>query len=164
MSLSGIALIANVTIQPGAHVIVYLDDFGRFEGNVTRVFDGGFAIATSLSGLRRERVTERLSSYAKNGKPIEDDHRRAFPRYAPQEAGFDAGSLLIMPDGKSAPCRIIDMSLGGANLATEVRAPLGTNVSVGRMKGRIVRHTPEGIAIEFTEVPEHATALSRPFG
>ena len=56
------------------------------------------------------------------------------------------------------------MSLGGANLATEIAVPLGTHVSIGRMKGRVVRITPEGFAIEFTDIPERAAALSRPFG
>ena len=62
------------------------------------------------------------------------------------------------------PCRIIDMSLGGAQVAVEIRPPIGTEVSIGRMSGRIVRHTEEGIGIQFTNIPEKATALSRPFG
>ena len=56
MSLSGIALICDAPIDLGAHLIIYLDDFGRFEGDVVRTFEGGFAIVTALSGARRERV------------------------------------------------------------------------------------------------------------
>ena len=56
------------------------------------------------------------------------------------------------------------MSLGGANVGTDLRAPIGTVVSIGRMKGRVVRHTAEGIAIAFSDIPEKASALSRPFG
>ncbi len=164
MSLVGIGLVADVEIEIGAHVIVYLDDFGRFEGTVARTYEGGFAIETSLSGPRRQRVADRLASYAAGDKPDDASKRRAFPRYAPGEAGLEEGSVLTLPDGRTTPCRIVDMSLGGANVATEVRPPLGSKVSVGRMKGRVVRHTPEGIAIEFTDIPERASALSRPFG
>jgi len=164
MSLSGIALLADAEVPLGAHLIVYLDDFGRFEGPVVRAFDGGFAIETALSGPRRERVAERLNAYANGGAQTNVASNRAFPRYAPQDAGVEESSLLTLADGRTAACRIVDMSLGGANVATELRAPIGTRVSIGRMKGRVVRHTPEGIAIEFTDIPERATALSRPFG
>ncbi len=165
MSLSGIALISEVEVPMGSHLIIYLDDFGRFEGPVVRAFDGGFAIETALSGPRRDRVAERLAIYAKGGEEAAAaERRRVFPRYAPQEAGVEEGSVLTLSDGRTAPCRIVDMSLGGANVATELRAPIGMNVSIGRMKGRIVRHTAEGIAIEFTDIPERASALSRPFG
>ncbi len=164
MSLSGIALLADVEVPMGAHLIVYLDDFGRFEGPVVRTFGGGFAIETALSGPRRERVAERLNAYANGGTKLDAASGRAFPRYAPQDAGIEESSLLTLADGRTAPCRIVDMSLGGANVATELQAPIGTRVSIGRMKGRVVRHTPEGIAIEFTDIPERATALSRPFG
>jgi hypothetical protein len=162
MSLSGIALVSDAQMQIGAHVIVYLDDFGRFEGTVARTYDGGFAIETALTGPRRERVAERLAAYAKGGQ--EAAVKRAFTRYSPQDAGIEESSVLTLSDGKTAPCRIVDMSLGGANVATELRAPIGTHVSIGRMKGRIVRHTAEGIAIAFTDIPERASALSRPFG
>ena len=164
MSLSGIALISDVQVPMGSHVIVYLDDFGRFEGPAVRAFDDGFAIETALTGPRRDRVAERLAIYAKGGDRAAGEGGRMFPRYAPHEAGIEEGSVLTLSDGRTAPCRIVDMSLGGANVATELRAPIGMNVSIGRMKGRVVRHTAEGIAIEFTEIPERATALSRPFG
>ena len=37
MSLSGIALICETPINIGSHLIIYLDDFGRFEGDVGRL-------------------------------------------------------------------------------------------------------------------------------
>lgn len=164
MSLSGIALVSDIDVPLGSHLIIYLDDFGRFEGPVVRTYDGGFAIETALTGPRRDRVAERLAIYAKGGEKAAAETRRVFPRYSPEEAGIEEGSMLTLSDGRTAPCRIVDMSLGGANVATELRAPIGMNVSIGRMKGRIVRHTDEGVAIEFTDIPERASALSRPFG
>ena len=161
MSLSGIALMSDAAINIGAHLIIYLDDFGRFEGDVVRIFEGGFAIETALSGPRRERVADRLEAYATGNK---DAGARVFQRYAPAEAGIEESSVISLQDGSTAPCRIIDMSLGGANVGTDLRAPIGTIVSIGRMKGRVVRHTAEGIAIAFSDIPEKAAALSRPFG
>ncbi len=163
MSLGGIAISSDAPIEIGAQIIVYFDEFGRFEGPVVRCFDGGFAIETAIAGPRRERLRQRLEALAR-GEKIEISARRAFARYAPGEAGLEESSVLTLADGQSMPCRIIDMSLGGAQVAVENRPPIGTGVSIGRMTGRVVRHTEEGIGIQFTDIPERATALSRPFG
>lgn len=163
MSLGGIAISSDAPMEIGAQIIVYLDEFGRFEGPVVRCFDGGFAIETAIAGPRRERLRQRLEALAR-GEKIEISARRAFARYAPGEAGLEETSVLTLADGQSMPCRIIDMSLGGAQVAVENRPPVGTGVSIGRMTGRIVRHTEEGIGIQFTDIPERAAAFSRPFG
>lgn len=163
MSLGGLALTTDITLDQGSQVIVYLDDYGRFEGKVVRSYEGGFAIETTIAGPRRERLRQRLEALAR-GEKLEISARRAFARYAPGEAGLEESSILTLADGESMPCRIIDMSLGGAQVAVENRPPIGTEVSIGRMSGRIVRHTEEGIGIQFTNIPEKATALSRPFG
>lgn len=163
MSLGGIALSADVAVDLGSQIIVYLDDYGRFEGTVVRAYDGGFAIETSIAGPRRERLRQRLEALAR-GEKLEISARRAFARYAPGEAGLEESSVLTLADGASIPCRIIDMSLGGAQVAVESRPPIGTAVSIGRMSGRVVRHTEEGVGIQFADIPERAAALSRPFG
>ena len=163
ISIGGIAVTSPVQLSVGALIIVYLDDFGRFEGKIARVFDGGFAIETAISGPRRERLQQRLEALAR-GEKIDVSARRAFARYVPGEAGLEESSVLTMTDGSSIPCRIIDMSLGGAQVAVEPRPTIGTHVSIGRMEGRIVRHTEEGVGIQFTNVPEHSNAFSRPFG
>ncbi len=163
ISIGGIAVTSPVPLSVGAVIIVYLDDFGRFEGKIARLFDGGFAIETAISGPRRERLQQRLEALAR-GEKIDVSARRAFARYVPGEAGLEESSVLTMTDGSSIPCRIIDMSLGGAQVAVEPRPVIGTHVSIGRMEGRIVRHTEEGVGIQFTNVPEHSNAFSRPFG
>jgi len=141
ISIGGIAVSSPVSLFEGAQIIIYLDDFGRFEGKIVRVFEGGFAIETAISGPRRERLQQRLDALARG-----------------------ESSVLTVADGTTLPCRIIDMSLGGAQVAIDPRPPIGTTVSIGRMAGRIVRHTDEGVGIQFTNIPEHSNALSRPFG
>lgn len=163
ISIGGIAISSPVPLSVGETIIVYLDDFGRFEGKIARLFDGGFAIETAISGPRRERLQQRLEALAR-GEKIDVSARRAFARYVPGEAGLEESSVLTMAGGDSMPCRIIDMSLGGAQVAVDPRPAIGTQVSIGRMEGRIVRHTEEGVGIQFTNVPEHSTAFSRPFG
>ena len=163
MSLGGLGISSAYEMHPGERVIIYLDDFGRFEGNVVRTFEGGFAIETVINGPRRERLQERLASYAR-GETDAATSRRTFQRYVAGEAGVDTMSMLRIDGGEAFKCRIIDMSLGGAQIAMQDRPAIGTPVMLGRMKGRVVRHTDEGIGIQFTDVPEHAQALSKPFG
>jgi len=162
ISLVGLGIMSDRQVTPGEHIIIYLDDLGRFEGLVVRVFEGGFAIETSLTGPRRDRVAERLEAIAR-GEKDRNVTRRAFARHSPAEAGLEEGSLLTLADGSARPCRIIDMSLGGAQVALEQRPPIGTGVSIGRMKGQVVRHTEEGIGIQFLDIPDDAAAMSRPF-
>jgi hypothetical protein len=163
MSLGGLGIASDHEVHPGDRVIVYLDNFGRFEGNVVRTFDGGFAIETVINGPRRQRLQERLTSYARGDKDAATS-RRTFQRYAAGEVGVDTMSMLRVDGRQPIECRVIDMSLGGAQIAIQDRPAIGTPVMLGRMKGRVVRHTDEGIGIQFTDVPEHATALSKPFG
>jgi hypothetical protein len=162
VSLNGLAVLTEINVMAGSKIILYLDDLGRFEGTVTRLFKGGFAIETALAGPRRQRLADRLASIAR-GEKEDYASRRAFTRLTPAEAGLEEGSMLALDDGTSSPCRIVDMSLGGANVETEVRPNIGMHISIGRMRGRVVRHTAEGVAIEFEDIPENATAMSRPF-
>lgn len=163
ISLGGLAILSDHAVNQGEIIILYLDDLGRFEGAVVRTFGGGFAIETSLTGPRRERVAERLAAIARGEKADGSATRRAYARHSPAAAGLEEGSVLTLADGSAKPCRIIDMSLGGAQVAIEQRPPIGTGVSIGRMKGRIVRHTDEGIGIQFLDIPDDAAAMSRPF-
>jgi hypothetical protein len=46
-------------------------------------------------------------------------------------------------------CEVLDLSLSGVSLATDVRPPVGEFVLIGQMAGRVARHHENGIGIEF---------------
>jgi hypothetical protein len=56
---------------------------------------------------------------------------------------------IILANGEVHPRRVLDLSLSGAGLEVEARPAVGERVRVGRTEGRVVRHTDEGIAVEF---------------
>ena len=56
---------------------------------------------------------------------------------------------IVLSNGEVHPCRVLDLSLSGAGLELEARPAVGERVRVGRTEGRVVRHTDEGIAVEF---------------
>jgi hypothetical protein len=85
----------------------------------------------------------------------ERKHERIMPRVST--------SKLILPNGEVHNCRIIDVSLSGASVACSVKPPIDTVVILGRMRGRIVRHHDQGIALQFVELQD-PDSLARSFG
>ncbi|WP_420410464.1 PilZ domain-containing protein [Hoeflea sp.] len=72
-------------------------------------------------------------------------------------AANNPSSEIRLDDGRVYPCRIIDLSVSGAAIEIDVRPAFGTMVVLGNMRGRVVRHFQEGIALEFTTIqPEDA--------
>ena len=54
-----------------------------------------------------------------------------------------------LPDGRQYRCRVIDLSLSGAAVEIDVKPAHDVEVMLGNMRGRVVRHFEDGIAIEF---------------
>ena len=72
-------------------------------------------------------------------------------------------SKLILPDGAVHNCRVIDVSLSGASVACPIKPEIGTMVILGRMRGRVVRHHDQGLALQFVEL-QNPDSLARTFG
>jgi hypothetical protein len=128
-------------------VIAYLDHLGRLEGNVISLSDDGFVMSINATERKREKLAAQLTWIANKhelGLPEDRRHDRLTPR--------DTLSELLLEDGTRFPCRIMDLSLSGAAVDVEIRPTLGTPVRLGNMRGRVVRHFVEGVAIEFNSV------------
>ena len=156
MSAGGMALQTPISCAPGERVVAYLENFGRLEGIVARSFEGGFAVELRASAQKRERIANLLTWYANRELGTEErQHERSTPRIAAQR--------LILPDGVVHDCRVLDVSLSGASIATGVKLPLETVVVLGRLRGRVVRHHDQGMAIQFAELQD-PDSLARTFG
>ena len=156
MSVAGIALTTTARPDAGSTVIVYLDGIGRFEGTVVRHLPSGFAMETAIAGPRLERVAQRLEWQAHQAVHDHADEASGEPRQ------LGNASMVKFSDGRTAPCKILDLSLSGVLVATTVRPPVNTAVQVGKMAGRVVRHTPDGIDIAFEHMTEPRRDLTRP--
>jgi hypothetical protein len=147
ISPAGAAVMSPHAGEVGERVIAYVDHIGRLEGTITRHIEGGFAMSIAASLRKRDKLADTLTWLANRhvlNLPEERRHIRRSPR--------NADTSLIMPDGSSHPCQVIDMSLSGAALATDQRPPLGSRVFLGKLGGRVVRHFDDGIAIEFMRI------------
>lgn len=158
MSAGGMALLAPVNCDVGERIVAYLDNLGRIEGIVVRPFEGGFAVRILASLYKRERIAN-LLTWLVNQKALglgeERKHERVVPRIN--------ASKLILPNGEVHNCRVIDVSLSGASVACTVKPPEGTVVILGRMRGRVVRHHDQGMAIQFVELQD-PDSLARSLG
>lgn len=133
--------------KPGERVIAYVDHIGRLEGTVAKLVDHGFVVTLQATERKREKLAAQLTWLANKtalGLPEDRRHERIAPRSTNSELSLD--------DGRNYSCRIIDLSVSGAAIEIDVRPALGTSVRLGNMRGRVVRHFQEGVAIEFASV------------
>jgi len=137
---------AAAHVNVGDRIIAYIDHIGRIEGEVLSLgAKGRFVISINATERKREKLAAQLTWIANKhelGLPEDRRHERMAPR--------NNRSEIVLDDGRSYPCRIIDLSLSGAAIEISVRPALGTAVQLGNMRGRIVRHFQEGVAIEFS--------------
>lgn len=158
MSAGGMALLSPVQCREGERIVAYLDNFGRLEGIVVRCVDGGFAVRIIASQYKREKIANLLTWLINReslGLNEERKHERVVPR--------NPSSKLILPDGDVFDCRVIDVSLSGASIAIEKKPLLQTEVILGRMRGRVVRHHDTGVAVQFAEMQD-PDSIARSFG
>jgi hypothetical protein len=149
MSPGGMALIAPVSGEVGERVIAYVDHLGRLEGQITRLFSNGFAMNIAASIRKRDKLAAQLTWLANRhilDLPEDRRHERIIPR--------NPAARLILPNGTNVSCRIVDMSLSGAaiSISAELLPPVGAQVHIGKVSGRVVRHIEKGFAIEFTRL------------
>lgn len=157
MSPGNVSLQAEYPGRVGERIIVYLDHIGRIEGRMTRKIDGGFAMEINASERKRDKLAAQLTWLANKHEldlPEDRRHERITPR--------NPITHMKLPDGRQYKCRIVDLSLSGAAVESEVKPALGTQIFLGSMRGRVVRHFEDGVAIEFAAVQEQAT-LDREF-
>jgi hypothetical protein len=152
MSPGDAALRANHPGQLGEKVIVYLDHIGRVEGVVTRLFRDGFAMTILASERKREKLAAQLTWLA-NRHELDLPEDRRHDRIAPR----NPLSKLRLDTGEEYRCRIIDLSLSGAAVEVATKPELGAAVTLGAMRGRVVRHFDDGVAVEFAMLQREET-------
>lgn len=147
MSPGSLAMLTPVSGVVGERVVVYLDHIGRVEGQVLRHIDGGFAMSVNATERKRDKLAARLTWLANRHElNLAEDrrHERITPR--------NRNAVIKLEDGRVYSAKIIDLSLSGAALELTVKPAIGTVVWLGRMRGRVVRHFEDGVALEFAIV------------
>ena len=155
MSPGNVALRADEVGQPGEKVIAYIDHIGRVEGVITRTTEDGFAMTIIASDRKKDKLAAQLTWLANKHEldlPEDRRHERVAPR--------NPLTTLQLTDGRQYQCRIIDLSLSGAAVELDVKPALGVQVILGTMRGQVVRHFEDGVAVEFAVVQRTETLES----
>ena len=125
-------------------LVAYIEDIGRLDGTAGEPDERGFWVNFSFGPGRQPRFVRHLRWLIRKERgqaAAERRHTRFEPRNTQARFTF-AG-------GREQPCEVIDISLSGAGLRSPIKPSVGSPVTLGRMKGRVVRHFEDGFAIEF---------------
>jgi hypothetical protein len=147
MSPGDVIITTDVMANNGERVIAYIDHIGRVEGTIERMVNGGFQLSLTASDRKKNKIAAQLTWLA-NKHELDMPEDRRHQRIAPR----NPITTLSMADGRQYPCRILDLSISGAAVELRMRPALNSQVILGSMRGRVVRHFEEGIAIEFATV------------
>jgi len=143
LSPGGAAIRSDIAPDIGTSVVLYVDGFGRFEGNVTRRDNYGFGLAFICTPAKRERTAEQLTLFL--NKALADDS--VLRRH--ERSGRKGFAKFTRADGQIVSCEVMDISVGGVSLRTEIKPPVGEFVLIAQIAGRVARHHEDGIGIEF---------------
>jgi c-di-GMP-binding flagellar brake protein YcgR len=144
MSPGGLALVAPVQGLIGERIVVYLESIGRLEGQIVRHTEHGLALSITATVRKRDKLASQLTWLANRqslGLPEDRRHERIAPRHTAVKVTVDQRHEFTG--------RLVDVSLSGAALTTELRPEIGSSVTVGRTPARVVRRFDGGIAVEF---------------
>ncbi len=144
MSAQAIVLAAPVSGPVGERVIVRLDRFGRLEGTIARIMERGFVLNLTLTQDERDKLAGKIL-WLDQHKNFELPEGRGHGRIVPK----DPHSTLMLPDGTSVSCLVIDMSVSGAAVSADIVPEIGMPLAIGRAVGRVVRRFGEGFAVQF---------------
>lgn len=130
----------------GERVIAYFGEFGKLDGRITDVVQGGFLVDLIVTKARRDQLASKLTWLDRQQKDTVVDVREQ-ERIVPESPH----SIIVLADGSTTTCFVIDMSVSGAAVSSELKPEIGTPLAVGRTVGRVVRHFAEGFAVKFIE-------------
>jgi len=143
LSPGGAAIACETVPEAGTGVVLYVDNFGRFEGTVVRRDGSGFGVAFVCTPSKRERIAEQLILFL-NKTLVDDSILRRHERS--NQKGF---AKFTRADGQIVQCEVVDISVGGVSLKTDVKPPIGEFVLIAQIAGRVARHHTDGIGIQF---------------
>jgi len=153
LSPGGASLECDLALDADTQVVLYIDGFGRLEGSIVRVGDASFGVRFNCTAAKRERIAEQMILLM-NSKLLDESELRRHDRTPTKGI-----ARFTRADGQLVACEVLDLSVSGVSLKTNMRPPIGEFVLIGQMAGRVARHHEQGIGIEFVGgTPGNVTA------
>lgn len=155
ISASGLAFFTDVDAAAGDEIVVYAAGLGRLPGRVARKFKGGIAVRLTLSSAQRKSVEERIEAALSGAPYLKLTERRGDLRIK-----YNLDTVAQIRGGKAFRCTIVDMSRGGCRLRAEESPAIGAEISVGALKGVVIRHVENGFSVKFQKFAERRAETS----
>lgn len=103
----------------------------------------GFAMSITATQRKRDKLAGQITRLL--ARPdLSESEERQHPRVP-----VNTILTMLLPDGNTLQCPVLDMSRSGALIVTPVRPPIGTEVLFDNRYAAVVRHHEEGVAVEF---------------
>jgi hypothetical protein len=152
ISPGNLTLEAPVIGAIGERVVCHLELLGRLEGEIVRYVPGGFAMAMITSRRQRLHLADQLTWLA-NRDALGLGEARAGERLVPSKRSV----IITLANGKRLKARVLDLSRTGAGLAVPQPLDPGTEITIGKTPGTVVRATAEAIGVHFHDaIPAQA--------
>jgi hypothetical protein len=143
LSPGGANINVEAELELETQIVLYANTFGRFEGSIVRREGLSAGVRFVSTSLKRERTAEQLTLFM-NRTLLDDADLRRDDRA--QTKGL---TRFVRHDGQVVSCEVLDLSISGISVKTDIRPPVGEFVLIGQLAGRVARHHEEGIGIEF---------------
>lgn len=156
ISLSGAAITSAASPDVGERIVAYFEQIGGLEGVVVRTFESGFAIELRVTQHKREKLAAQLAWLS------DPNNSRYISERRHERSAVDNTTTLRLAEDISIQVRVLDVSISGASVETEARPAIGSEVVLGKLRAKVVRHHDEGLGLEFTDI-QNADALRRTF-
>lgn len=137
----------------GEKIISYIDQLGRLEGIVSNITSDSFEVIINATPRKQTKLAAQLTWLANKHELQGIEDRKHAREYVE-----DQNSEIRLEDGRTYPCRIIDLSVSGAAFEVGIRPEIGTTIWLGSMKGSVVRHFETGVSMQFASVQQKAEA------
>ena len=143
---------APVLGPKGERVIAYFGEFGKLDGFITDIVDGGFLLDLAVSKSQREKLANKLEWMEKRAAdpsvPEEREQNRIIPA--------NPHTTLLFADATVETCFVIDVSPSGVAVSADAEPEIGARLAVGRTVGTVVRRFDEGFAVKFDHLQDPA--------
>src|SRR5437868_5286825 len=144
LSTDGAGLKTSCSAALGTKVVLYIDEFGRYDATIVQSFRRKVGVKFQISDNKRARTAELITNYVTHGTAGATALRSSV-----RMSGTSSLKSFASESGEAVACKVLDIALTGASLETEARPEIGAQIFFGEVAARVVRHMPNGIAVVF---------------
>ena len=147
LSQGGARLCLEKPIDLEEELGLYIKGFGRFRAQVVRSSDKEMGVRFIVDNAAVSSLLSGLSNYVRGLDIAETEERKEI------RVPTSIVAVCRLANGTAIPCEIINASIRSMSLRISERPPVGSLVTLGGTKVRVVRHHSKGIAVQCIPSP-----------